>query len=244
MPTSQRNLSPSAARLPLKDALRMLRFTVKRGRTLLDKPLAPGPSPISGMARAVLNDFDQIADRVNDVAAGLSRRFLDTDESGRLYSATLADIENIGEAEIVFAQAAYHGLTRALRHLGTTEGLVSEVRMAEAYKAAVQSGAAEKDRFALAAALMQELVKRGVVRDLLSGSTEEGDCLTETDLAKVAIFALILWFLVDRQDDEDDAEGLLLTCCDMARALKSDLAESLDDAERLQDLIAAYVDKI
>ncbi|WP_425032960.1 hypothetical protein [Pelagibius sp.] len=244
MPGSQRSLSTSAATLPLKDALRMLRFTVKRGRSLLDKPLAPVPSPISTVARAALRDFDQFADRVNDVAAGLSHRFLDSGDPGRLRAATLEDIENIGEAEIVFAQAAYRGLTCALRHLGANEGLVSEVRIAEAYKTVIQSGATEGDRFSIAAALMQELVQRKVVRDLLSGPDQEAASLTEAELAKVSIFALILWFLVEREGDQDDVEALLLTCCDIARALESDLAERCGDVERLRDLFAAYVDKI
>ncbi len=244
MPGSQRSLSTSAATLPLKDALRMLRFTVKRGRSLLDKPLAPVPSPISTVARAALRDFDQFADRVNDVAAGLSHRFLDSGDPGRLRAATLEDIENIGEAEIVFAQAAYRGLTCALRHLGANEGLVSEVRIAEAYKTVIQSGVTEGDRFSIAAALMQELVQRKVVRDLLSGPDQEAASLTEAELAKVSIFALILWFLVEREGDQDDVEALLLTCCDIARALESDLAERCGDVERLRDLFAAYVDKI
>ncbi|WP_422368217.1 hypothetical protein [Pelagibius sp.] len=222
----------------------MLRFTVKRGRSLLDKPLAPVPSPISTVARAALRDFDQFADRVNDVAAGLSHRFLDSGDPGRLRAATLEDIENIGEAEIVFAQAAYRGLTCALRHLGANEGLVSEVRIAEAYKTVIQSGATEGDRFSIAAALMQELVQRKVVRDLLSGPDQEAASLTEAELAKVSIFALILWFLVEREGDQDDVEALLLTCCDIARALESDLAERCGDVERLRDLFAAYVDKI
>lgn len=249
MPGSQRSLSTSAATLPLKDALRMLRFTVKRGRTLLDKPLAPVPSPISAVARAALRDFDQFADRVNDVAAGLSHRFLDSGDPGRLRAATLEDIENIGEAEIVFAQAAYRGLTCALRHLGANEGLVSEVRIAEAYKTVIQSDVTDRDRFFIAAALMQELVQRKVVRDLISAPSQEtGDQeaagLTEAELAKVSIFALILWFLVEREGDQDDVEALLLTCCDVARALEADLAERCGDIERLRDLFAAYVDKI
>ncbi len=244
MPGSQRNLSTSAATLPVKDALRMLRFTMKRGRTLLDRPLAPVPSPISEMARTVLRDFDQVADRVNDIAAGLSHRFLDSGDPGRLRAATLEDIENIGEAEIVFAQAAYRGLTCALRYLGANEGLVSEVRIAEAYKTAIQSGAADKDRFAIAAALMQELVQRKVVRDLLSGPGPEGDSLAEAELANVSVFALILWFLVERETDQDDVEALLLTCCDVARALEPDLAERCGDTDRLRELFANYVDKI
>lgn len=249
MPGSQRSLSTSAATLPLKDALRMLRFTVKRGRSLLDKPLAPVPSPISAVARAALRDFDQLADRVNDVAAGLSHRFLDSGDPGRLRAATLEDIENISEAEIVFAQAAYRGLTCALRHLGANEGLVSEVRIAEAYKTVIQSGVTEGDRFSIAAALMQELVRRKVVRDLISVPGQataglEAAGLTEAELAKVSIFALILWFLVEREGDQDDVEALLLTCCDVARALETDLAERCGDVERLRDLFAAYVDKI
>lgn len=244
MPGSQRNFGTSAATLPLKDALRMLRFTMRRGRTLLDKPLSPAPSPISDVARAVLSDFDQIADRVNDVAAGLSHRFLDAGDPGRLRAATLEDIENIGEAEIVFAQAAYRGLTCALRYLGADEGLVSEVRIAEAYKTAIQSDAGDRDRFAIAAALMQEMVRRKVVRDLLSAPTAEDGDLAETALAKVSIFALILWFLVEREGDQDDVEGLLLTCCDLAQALEAELDERCEDAERLRALIAAYVDKV
>lgn len=222
----------------------MLRFTMRRGRSLLDKPLEPIPAPISKVARAMLSDFDEIADKVNDVAAGLSHRFLDLREAGRWSTATLEEIENIGEAEIAFAQAAYHGLTRALRHLGAEEGLVSEVRTAEAYKAAIQSGAAESDRFILAAALLQEMVRRGVIRDVLPAPAVEDEGLDEPALARIAILALILWFLAERQGDEGDAEALLLTCCDVARALKTDLDDSLEDSTRLRDLIAAYADKI
>ena len=131
-----------------------------------------------------------------------------------------------------------------LRHLGADEGLVSEVRIAEAYKSALQIGPANRDRFATAAALVKELTQRKVVRDLVSEPSQNWETQTETELSKVAIFALMLWFLIEREGDHDNAEELLLTCCDVSKALESELADSCGDPERLRALFAAYVDKI
>lgn len=226
--------------LSLKDTLRLLRYSVRRGRSMIDAAPSAIPAPLGAVARGALSDFDQVADRVNDMAGYLSHRFLDAVPDGA-DDITLAEIETLDTAEIAFAHAAYRALKRALRHLGADDALVSEVRAAEAFKAAIQARVG--DRIAQAAALALGLIERGAIRgasaQVRGGATK----------AQVATFALALWLLAERDDDLDGAEELLEACCAMAAALSGDLARAMahEGASReraLTRLVSAYVDNI
>lgn len=230
--------------LSLKDTLRLLRHSVKRGRHMLDDAPRAVPAPLSTVARGALADFDQLADHVNEVAARLSHRFLDAAKAGAEWDElTLAQIETLDAAEIAFAHAAYRALKGALRRLGAENAIVSELRAAEAFKAALQKG--EGDRFVQAAHLVIDLIARGAVRGASEPTGTDGAAKAE-----VANLALVLWLLAERDDDLDGAEDLLDACCAMARALSPDLARTLRLGQpgarekKLARLIRDYVDNI
>jgi hypothetical protein len=157
---------------------------------------------------------------------------------------TLENLASAGEPEVVFAQTAYRALAYALVYLGAADGLVSEVRAAEAYVAAVQPPRGEGDPYTTAAALMNEMLRREVVREVILGDAGGGDPLRGSEVPAIAIFALVLCLLAERPDEEEDAEALLVACCDVARALRGDIAACHGDEARLRALIAAYADKI
>ncbi len=246
MPHSYRSLTTTVTTLPVKDALRTLRHTLLRGRTALEAPLDPLPSPLGSVARGVLSDVDSLAGRVSGVAESLTEHFLDSRWRSLPQAATLEDIQHTDEPDIAFAQAAYRVLTRAMHYLGGVEALVSEMRAAEAYRAAERSPLARQDRFGFSAALVAELRRRRVVASVVAAAGGQRGDRTDPSVVDVAVFALALWLLTDRDDDGDweAAESLLQTCCDIAWALRVDVAQRLASPERLRDLLAAYVDKV
>ena len=229
--------------LSLKDSLRLLRHSVRRGRHMVDRAPQAIPAPLSAVARGALADFDQLADHVNDLAGRLSHRFLDATRSDIDWDGlTLAQIETLDDAEIAFAHAAYRGLRRALRRLGAEDAVVSELRAAEAFKTSLQK---LDDRFAQGAILLVELVARGTVRGAGDPTGPGGAARSE-----VASLALVLWLLAERDDDLDGAEELLDACCAMAGALSGDLARALALSQpgarerKLTRMIRDYVDNI
>ncbi len=230
--------------LSLKDTLRLLRHSVRRGRGLIDTAPDAIPAPLGSVARGVLADFDQIADQVNGFAGRLSHRFLDAHmPEGPWDDLTLAQIETLDAAEMAFAHSAYRTLSRSLRTLGADAALISELRAAEAFKASIQE--AEGDRFKQAAHLVLAMNARGVVR-----GAGEPIAKGSASRAEIATLALALWLIADRDDELDGAEELLDACTAMARALAPDLAQVLareDGTIRekvLGRLIADYSDNI
>ncbi|MEM7567932.1 MAG: hypothetical protein AAF321_11945, partial [Pseudomonadota bacterium] len=206
------DLRARPAALSLKDTLRLLRHSVRRGRGLIDMAPDAIPAPLGSVARGALADFDHIADQVNDFAGRISHRFLDARTlEGPWDDLTLEQIETLDVAEIAFAHAAYRTLSRALRSLGAEDALISELRAAEAFKASIQE--AGGDRFAQTAHLVLAMNAKGVVRGA-------GEPIAEgsASRAEIATLALALWLVAERDDGLDGAEELLDACTAMARA--------------------------
>lgn len=241
MVKSPPHMPVAGATLPIKDALRMLRHTMRIGRARLGEPPAPMPGPVDTVARRVLDEVDHVAGQINAVAAGLSHRLLDAEPVAR--SPTLEEIVGRTDPAVTFAAAAYRGTTRALRLLGACDGLVSETRAAEAFRAALRE-TGPGDRYALAAAIAHGFGRRHVVINVLALPETAPEGLSGVEIGRLAVFAVMLWLLADRLPEDEDPDGLLAAACAMARALSDDLARAGWTREAIGALLRAYADHI
>ncbi|WP_421723162.1 hypothetical protein [Bauldia sp.] len=232
--------------LSLKDALRAIRFFLYRGRTFAKRRSDALSAPIGGVARAIVSEVDDVATRVNSVAGGMSRRFLDAPVAVDSDAVTFDDILSIDRAEIAYAQAAYRPLSKAFGYLGAEAALVSEASAAGAYASVMGTPAEGAGRFDQAAALVDEMLRRRVIRQVLvAADPDDPEALTAADMPMVAVFALALWLLAERNAFiDDDNDTLLFACCDVAVALKDDIRTRLGDRTELRALIAAYAEKV
>lgn len=241
MVKSRPHMPVAGATLPLKDALRLLRHTMRVGRARLGEPPTPVPPPVDMVARRVLDEVDHVAGQINALAAGLSHRLLDAGPVER--SPTLEEIVARADPALSFAAAAYRGTTRALRLLGACDGLVSETRAAEAFHAALQE-TGPGDRYALAAAIADGFGRRHVVVNVLALPETAPEGLSDVEIGRLAIFAVMLWLLADRLPEDEDPDGLLAAACAMARALSGELSRAGWTREAVGALLRAYAEHI
>ena len=231
---------PATAALPLKDTLRALRLTLRKGRDLLPPLHDELPRPLKDVANTVLHGVDVIGEEVESVTSKAAHELLDTKKQLDEEAMLGARPGGNGASEAAFAEAAYHALSHALGLLGAEGYLVSEVSAAEAYRAAARSGAGKQSRHDQAARLMAAMIDRQVVRRLSSGSDELGGTA-----ARQALFACALWLIAPagERSGRDEDERLAI-CVEVASALGPDLDAAGKDVAALSALLDAFAETV
>ena len=228
------------AALPLKDALRGLRYVLRRGRDVFDVPAALAPPPVSATARTVLGQVDQLAHRADQAAGGLLHRLMDVPGTGRHLPvpAYTQPADQLDSPE-AFAQAVYRGLSHLLDCLGARDSVISEVEAAAAYGTV----AAGPDQAGRAAALMVALHDRRVIREvavpvgIASGAAPAA-------LATQALFGFCLWLLIEPPEPPLTDEMLLEDCAEVALALASKLPPGRPDPAAMAVLFSRLAARI
>ncbi len=203
--------------MPLREALRGLRFLLRRGgETLADTmSVETLPKPAADLAGAVLREVGGLARNVDEVASGLAKTILGGHAP---QSATLDVLSTTHDASAQFAAAVYVALRRVLRRLGAPGVFVSEA----AARAAFDRHAAQQVDDAIAgdaARLTIDLLDARVVRGATAG---EAAHVPGAALEPVAIFAVMLWLQSARS--EDDNEAALDAATDLAVAVAAEVA--------------------
>ena len=203
--------------MPLREALRGLRFMLRRGgETLADTmSVETLPKPAADLAGAVLREVGGLARNVDEVASGLAKTIL----GGRAPpSKTLDALSITQDAGAQFAAAVYVALRAVLRRLGAPGVFVSEA----AARAAFDRNIAQPGTDAApesAAALTVDLLEARVIRGATAG---EAAHVPGAALEPVAIFAVMLWLQSARSDD--DNEAALDAAADLSVAVAADVA--------------------
>lgn len=223
--SSQSPLRPDP--MPLREALRGLRFMLRRGGETLAEtiPFETLPKPAADLAGAVLREVGGIARNVDELASGLAKSVLGGTEQP---SVTLDDLIARRNSTAEFGTAVYVALRSVLRRLGAPGVFVSEAAARRAW---------ELDNKTDAATLTVNLLEARVVR----GTTaEEATRVPGSALEPVAVFAVLLWLQSNRSDAEN--EEALHAATDMAVALAPDVARACGDrdAPRIAALYARY----
>lgn len=215
--------------MPLREALRGLRFLLRRGgETLAETVTLEGlPKPAADLAGAVLREVGGIARNVDEVASGLAKTVLGGDAP---QSVTLEDLGGAEDAAARFAAATYVALRSVLRRLGAPGVFISEAAAHHAY-------APGADAATLTVNLLEARVLRGT-------TAQEAARVPGSALEPVAIFAVLLWLQSTRAEDENEAA--LDAATDLAVALATDVAKAsaARDTARIAALYARYVSHV
>ena len=234
--------------MPLREALRGLRFLLQRGgEALVDTVVIEDlPKPAAGVVGAVLREVSGFARNVDDLASGLAKSVLVRSVLARSVlarsvlarsvlggddpsSLTLQDMGTGHNPDAAFGAAVYVALRSVLRRLGAPGVFVSEAAARRAYG---PQGATD------AAGLTVNLLDARVVR----GTTaQEAARVPGAALEPVAIFAVMLWLQSTRSEDEN--EDALDAATDLAVALAAEIGSTCAarDTARIADLYARYV---
>lgn len=227
--SSQSPLRPDP--MPLREALRGLRFLLRRGGEALAEtiPIETLPKPAADLAGAVLREVEGIARSMDELASGFVQSVLGGAEP---QSVTLDGL-NAGQGGAAqFGAAVYVALRSVLHRLGAPGVFVSESAARSAWGEGRKTDAAT-----LTLNLMDARVVRGP-------TAEEAARVPGSALEPVAIFAVLLWLQSTRSEEEN--EEALQAAADLAVALAPDVARACAERDRaaiaeLYDRYAAHV---
>ena len=217
--------------MPLREALRGLRFMLRRGgETLVDTMTMQGlPKPAADLAGAVLREMGGIARNVDEIASGLAKTVLSGQEPQSL---TLSDLSRGHGGDAQFGAAVYVALRSVLRRLGAPWVFVSEAAARHAYGIGDHADAAT-----LTINLLNARVVRGT-------TAQEAARVPGSALEPVAIFAVLLWLQSTRSEDENEAALDAATDLAVALAAEVDKACAARDTRRIAALYARYVSHV
>ncbi len=221
--------------MPLREALRGLRHLLRRGGQAL-RETAPAdslPRPAADIAKAVLREADQFAQGLDVMASGIAKSVLG---GGAASAPMLHDLRLDERAQTQFAAAVYQALSSVLRRLGAVEAFVSEVAAGRAF-AAVTEDATAQDDARTAAGLVIGLLEARVIRDTAAALDSR---VPPADIEPVAIFAVMLWLLSERSEQENQAA--LESATDLAVALSDEVVAGCRsrDAAKIESLLRTY----
>ena len=213
--------------MPLREALRGLRFLLRRGGETLAETITIDslPKPAADLAGAVLREVGGIARNVDELASGLAKSVLGGAERP---SMTLDDLTAGQHSPEHFGAAVYVALRSVLRRLGAPGVFVSEAAARRAWAMNTKTDAAT-----LTVNLLDARVVRGT-------TAEEAARVPGAALEPLAIFAVLLWLQSTRSDAEN--EEALDAAADLAIALAPEVTRACADRDtpRIAALYARY----
>ncbi|WP_431324759.1 hypothetical protein [Rhizobium sp. YTU87027] len=193
----------------LKDALRVLRYTLRKGRDTV-KETAPRrlPAPASGIALSALNEIEILARNVDHFVCNVAHSVLG-DSTTNL--ASLREISVSSRPEHEFSVAYYETMKLVLSHIGARRALVNQ----SAGRRAFARLAGSQDVFELAAQLTLELADDG---SIAIDKLDERSAVTRTGTNVVAVFAGLLSMLA--QSEDVSREAMISAATELAIALQ------------------------
>jgi hypothetical protein len=217
--------------MPLREALRGLRFMLRRGGQTLVETVDVDvlPKPFAAIAGSVLREMGGFARNVDEVASGIAKTVLGGNAS---HNVSLTDPATGPDADAQFAAAVYVALGTVLGRLGAPGVFVSEAAARSVF-AGLMAQAAPKS----AAQLTLDLLDARVIRGFTG---QESARVPSAAVGPVAVFAVLLWLQTNRTDDENEAA--LAAATDMAVVLAADVntAFAARDTDAIQDLYVRY----
>ena len=225
--------------MPLREALRGLRFLLRRGGETLADTMTTGtlPRPAQDLATNVLREVSGLVRSVDQVASNVAKSVL-----GGQGSSTVPLQELLGQEDAAsnFAQAIYAALSAVLRRFGAQSFFVSEMAARTTFFAWRKS-ASDSETEAQAADLILDLLEARVIRGTATGKTPT---LPEGALDAAAVFAVLLWLQSARSEAENEAA--LDAAADIALAKASEVVAAVRTLNRdqLAVLFRKYVDHV
>lgn len=212
----------------LRDALRGLRFVLRRGgERISEAPIPALPAPAGQFAEVALRHGGELVKEVDRIASAVAKSLL---SSGLESDARMSKIVAGHNSAELFATASYAALRRALDRLGAGDALISESAARSAYLQAAPLIGVQSE-----AEVAAELTVQLLDLDEIRGATE---------MAPLAIFAMLLWLQSDRPEAEDRAS--FEAAVDLAHAIRQDVLSACKarDQSRLSALYSEFIDHV
>lgn len=220
--------------MPLREALRGLRFLLRRGRDTVAETLSLDalPKPASNLAAVVLREADDLAKSVDTVASKAFKTVLGGQDSP---SASLDQIILHDGAEIEFAGAIYLALNAVLSRLGAESAFVSEMSARACFEDWREDGLTGEPSDWLADLTLRMRDER-VIRAVQS---DKQGAVPVQDMEALAIFAVLLWLQSSRSEAENEAA--LDSAADITRARSAEISAAVQSNSK--DAVAALFRK-
>ena len=243
--------SPTVA---TKDALRRIRFAVKRGaKQVVTKAPRQLPEPLEAASTDLLSSAERFARTVDQIAKQILGLQFDPARFGppafaSMQKASVRDtsvqhtgLQRRADTEAALSRDAstlYFALTLAVDALGLTHLLVSETRTAQliAEQAAANWPDERLDSGARCAALYRQIVACHPLEDA-PGTAGRYPTERRDHIRKVA-FATSLWVYLERGDFDDSETELVTLCCDVAAQRADPLRAAESDEAKLRVLFS------
>ncbi|NBE06973.1 hypothetical protein [Paragemmobacter ruber] len=230
------NLAPPDA-APLREALRGIRFLLRRGGATVADTLTLDalPDPAAGLAKRMIREVEGLARSVDEAASAAAKGVLGGHDNP---AEKLDEIVGHSSAAAEFGRAIYTALDAVLRRIGVDDAFISEMS-ARAVFAAWRQDHPHGQPQDWAADLTLRLLAARVIRGAVpAGSGSIGR------VEPVAVFAVLLWLQSDRSESENEA--VLEAAADIALARATEIAATIGsgDQGRIAALYRKYVDHV
>jgi hypothetical protein len=229
------NLAPPDA-APLREALRGIRFLLRRGGATVAETLTLNalPDPAADLAKRMMRDVEGIARSVDEAASAAAKSVLGGQDSP---SETLDKLVNHSTATAEFGRAIYLALGVVLRRIGVSDAFVSEMSARSSF-AAWRRDHSDGESEDWAADLTLRLMEARIIRGTVASGANSRDA------EPVALFAVLLWLQSDRSDSENDT--VLEAAADIALAKAREVAATVRSADRaaIAALYRKYVEHV
>ena len=198
----------------LKDVLRSLRYTLKRGRDTL-KETAPRrlPAPASGIALSALSEIEVLARNVDHFVCNFAHSVL-SDSSTNFES--MREIASSSQPDYKFSVAYYDTIKLVLSHLGAERALVNQSAGRRAFVRLARS----QGVFELAAQLTLYLAGDG---SITIDQLDDRSPVAGSRTIVVAVFAAMLSLLVE--SDDAGKEEMIFAATDLAVAFQEKILD-------------------
>jgi len=197
-----------APQTQLKDALRVLRYNLRKGRDQV-RETAPRrlPAPASGLALSALNEIEVVARNLDHFVCNVAHSVLG--ERTKIPTSLRAIIASPRPKQ-AFSVTYYETMKLVLSHIGAKRALVNQSAGRRAF-----AQARSQDVFELAAQLTLYLADDG---SIAIDQLDEQSPVTRSGANVVAVFAGLLSMLAD--PDEPDRDAMIPAATELALALQ------------------------
>ncbi len=198
----------------LKDVLRSLRYTLKKGRDTV-KETAPRrlPAPASGIALSALSELEVLARNVDHFVCDFAHSVLSDSATN---AEGMREIVSSSRPDQKFSAAYYQTMKLVLGRLGARRALVSQSAGRRAF---VRLGRSQ-DVFELAAQLTLQLADDG---SITIDQLDDQSAVTHSSIIAVAIFAAMLSLVAE--SDDADREAIISAATDLAAAFQATIQD-------------------
>ncbi len=214
-------------------------------RALVINVFKASPTPLEKAGLTLVDRVDQIYEKVDRNTSRMAHRYLDSELVRGENSAVLENIlkHNDPGAAVLFGAVAYEHLKPVVSYIcdkNDYEGhfFISEMLGAISYGRISSSFGQIEHLHEIAALIIDDLLKIGMIR---TSKASNAAIVSQHDarlIARLSIFSLMIWLIIERESTPQGEQALLFDCCDIAMAQSTIIDNAIDNMKDLSDIIS------